>query len=178
VRSSRKPSNPSLAAVPIPLSLPPNRRTQAGAAYSSSRCALSVSSTSARCADGHLRDASHQGGGGGPLSGELPGDGTQEEIMRFALLESGVRLGPLRRRHGAGLSEAGRDHSKRTDMRGRKNLSAILETLAIFRALMISSVSLQLSQGKGGTSVMRYVNPPNTAMIGALQDCLLSARPR
>jgi hypothetical protein len=32
---------------------------------------------------------------------------------------------------------------------------------------------------KGGTSVMRYeFNPLNKAMIGALQDCLLSARPR
>jgi len=32
---------------------------------------------------------------------------------------------------------------------------------------------------KGGTSVMRYeFNPLNKAMIGALQDCLLSALPR
>jgi hypothetical protein len=32
---------------------------------------------------------------------------------------------------------------------------------------------------KGGTSVMRYeFDQLNKAMIGALQDCLLSARPR
>jgi hypothetical protein len=42
---------------------------------------------------------------------------------------------------------------------------------------MILSKSPQLR--KGGTSVMRYeFNPLNKAMIGALQDCLLSARPR
>ena len=52
-------------------------------------------------------------------------------------------------------------------------------TLAAFRALMIVSKSPQLSLRKGGTSVMRYeFNPLNKAMIGALQDCLLSARPR
>ncbi len=48
-----------------------------------------------------------------------------------------------------------------------------------FRALMILSKSSQLNLREGGTSVMRYeFNPPNKAMIGALQDCLLSARPR
>ena len=53
------------------------------------------------------------------------------------------------------------------------------KTLAAFRALMILSKSPQLSLRKGGTSVMRYeFNPLNKAMIGALQDCLLSARPR
>jgi hypothetical protein len=57
-----------------------------------------------------------------------------------------------------------------------KELSDIsAKTLAAFRALMILSESLR----KGGTSVMRYeFNPLNKAMIGALQDCLLSARPR
>lgn len=42
---------------------------------------------------------------------------------------------------------------------------------------MILSKSPQLR--KGGTSVMPYeFNPLNKVMIGALQDCLLSARPR
>jgi hypothetical protein len=50
-------------------------------------------------------------------------------------------------------------------------------TLAAFPALMIPSKSPKL--GKGGISVMRYeLNPLNKAVIGALQDCLLSARPR
>jgi hypothetical protein len=44
---------------------------------------------------------------------------------------------------------------------------------------MILSKSPQLSLRKGGTSVMRYeFNPLNKAVIGAFQDCLLSARPR
>ena len=44
---------------------------------------------------------------------------------------------------------------------------------------MILSKSSQLSLRKGGTSVMRYeFNPLNKAMIGALQDYLLSALPR
>ena len=50
-------------------------------------------------------------------------------------------------------------------------------TLAVFRALMIVSKSSQLSLRKGGTSVMRY-EPLHKAMIGALQDYLLSALPR
>jgi hypothetical protein len=51
--------------------------------------------------------------------------------------------------------------------------------LAAFRALMIVSKSPQLGLKKGGTSVMRYeFYPLNQAMIGASQDCLLSARPR
>jgi hypothetical protein len=54
-----------------------------------------------------------------------------------------------------------------------------LKALAAFRALMILSKSSQLSLRKGGKSVMRYeFIPLNQAMIGALQDCLLSARPR
>ena len=58
-------------------------------------------------------------------------------------------------------------------------LNSVFKTLAAFRALMILSKSSQLSLRKGGTSVMRYeFNPLNKAMIGALQDCLLSARPR
>ena len=53
------------------------------------------------------------------------------------------------------------------------------KALAAFRALMILCESPQLSLRKGGTSVMRYeFNPLNKAMIGALQDYLLSARPR
>jgi|SRR5579872_1437647 hypothetical protein len=49
--------------------------------------------------------------------------------------------------------------------------------LAALPALMIPFKSPQLR--KGGKSVMRYeFNPLNKAMIGALQDCLLSARPR
>jgi hypothetical protein len=45
--------------------------------------------------------------------------------------------------------------------------------------LVILSKSPQLSPRKGGTSVMRYeFNPLSQAMIGAFQDCLLSARPR
>ena len=48
-------------------------------------------------------------------------------------------------------------------------------SLAAFRGLMILSKSPQLR--KGGMSVMR-LNPLNKAMIGALQDCLLSATPR
>ncbi len=51
------------------------------------------------------------------------------------------------------------------------------KTLAAFPALMLLSNGPQLR--RGGTSVMRYeFNPLNKAMIGALQDCLLSARPR
>ena len=49
-------------------------------------------------------------------------------------------------------------------------------SLAAFRVLMIGSKSSQLRLRKGGTSVMRYeFNPLDKAMIGALQDCLLSA---
>jgi hypothetical protein len=47
----------------------------------------------------------------------------------------------------------------------------------VFRALMILSKCSQLSLKKGGTSVMRF-NTLNKAMIGANQDCLLSATPR
>jgi hypothetical protein len=51
--------------------------------------------------------------------------------------------------------------------------------LAAFRALMIRSKSFPLTLGKEVTSVMRSeLNPLSKAMIGALQDCLLSARPR
>jgi hypothetical protein len=60
-----------------------------------------------------------------------------------------------------------------------KRTSGDLKTLAVFRALMIRSKSSQLNLRKGGMSGMRYeFNPLNKAMIGALQDCLLSARPR
>src|SRR5262249_24986191 len=46
---------------------------------------------------------------------------------------------------------------------------------AAFRTLMIASTEPK----ERSTSVMRYeVNPLNQATIGALQDCLLSARPR
>jgi hypothetical protein len=52
-------------------------------------------------------------------------------------------------------------------------------TLAAFCALMIPSKGSQLSTRKGGTSVMRYeFNPLHKAMIGALRNRLLSARPR
>lgn len=53
----------------------------------------------------------------------------------------------------------------------------MLEILAASRALMLSSESSSLSLRKGGTSIMR-LNPLNKAMIGALQDYLLSAPPR
>jgi hypothetical protein len=44
---------------------------------------------------------------------------------------------------------------------------------------MILSKCSQLSLRKGGKSVMRYeFSPLNTAMIGVLQDYLLSALPR
>lgn len=58
------------------------------------------------------------------------------------------------------------------------SLQMFLESiLAALPALMIPFKSPQLR--KGGKSVMRYeFNPLNKAMIGALQDCLLSARPR
>jgi hypothetical protein len=62
---------------------------------------------------------------------------------------------------------------------GTVSLSGFSRILAAFRALMILFMSPQLILGKGGMSVMRYeFNPLNTAMIGALQACLLSARPR
>jgi hypothetical protein len=60
-----------------------------------------------------------------------------------------------------------------------KDFEFFEKTLAAFRALMILCEGPQLSLRKGGTSVMRYeFDPLNKAMIGALQDCLLSARPR
>jgi hypothetical protein len=53
------------------------------------------------------------------------------------------------------------------------------KTLAAFRALVILFMSPQLNLRKGGMSVMLYeFNPLNKAMIGASQDCLLSALPR
>jgi hypothetical protein len=55
----------------------------------------------------------------------------------------------------------------------------ISEQLAALRALMILSESSQVNLRKGGTSVMRYeFNPLHKAIIGAFQDCLLSARLR
>jgi len=63
------------------------------------------------------------------------------------------------------------------DITGTWYSSRAAKTLAVYRAPMILSQSSQPSLRKGGTSVMR-LDTLNKAMIGALQDYLLSALTR
>jgi hypothetical protein len=84
---------------------------------------------------------------------------------------------PQSPRPAGGAARAAALSPKKRKMIAKK--AALATRLAVFRALMIPFESSQLSLRKGGMSVMRYeLNPLNKAMIGALQDCLLSARPR
>ena len=83
------------------------------------------------------------------------------------MLPDAFRLG------SAGLT----DPQKRNNCRESPQAGHESKLLAAFRALMLSSESFSLSLRKGGTSIMRF-NPLITALIGALQDYLLSATPR